>query len=197
MTEVDKEQIDAWKLEHGDIFMAAGREADYYYRTMTFGEFSRTLEIEELFGSEEAEEYIFKTVLLHPKDIKMDQVSAAVPTTVAQQVLAVSGFIDTEHSSVVLMEERENAQDMKSTVYAFVLSALPMYKVEDLEKMKLREICRMIALAEKVVSFTHQIVGSDGEITIQFGQNVGEEGPTEDSVDPIEAKLMEAMQQFQ
>jgi len=154
---------------------------EYLFRGLTVKE----IKLVEFFitkhlkSSFEIEEYCFETCLLHPRD-EMDYVSPGIVHNISEEVLIVSGITSAEYISFSMSQARERlSSDIILDIKSYILSAMPRYTDDELDKYTLLELIEKLILAEKILKLQAALAGMEADIELSFKLQGEEEPPAE------------------
>jgi hypothetical protein len=150
-------QVAEWKQQYGEVFSILVKEREYIFRALTWKEYDDIVASNPDWSTAEIEDHVVPLAILHPLDFNIDKVSAGLVTVLFQEISEVSGFGSAERVRYILEEEREAAGELRNTMKAFVLMAMPAYTSEYLDDLTLRQMCKLVALAEEVI-FVQQLM---------------------------------------
>lgn len=146
---MDFQQVSDWKRQYGEVFSASIRGCDYVFRALTLDEYGSFMDQSD--SAAETEERIAVTAVLSPPLDDLDSISAGIVTTLAEEILNVSGHGDPKRAKGVLDQKRYNASEANTYMKAFVIAAMPAYTIEDLGKFTYSQLAEKVAFAEKVI----------------------------------------------
>lgn len=174
---MDEETIRGWKKTYGQVFSVDARGEEHVFRPLTHREF---LDVRALgTDSAEAEEEIVAATLLHPAKIS-DRMPAGVITSMAQQIMEVSGFGSPAQMKATLEQKRAQiAGNPWSLMKALVLATIPAYTEEDLDNLTFDQLAAKVALGEQIIQIQQSSVGVEHEVKL-------------DIIDPEEREAQEA-----
>lgn len=178
-----EEQIIEWRKLYGDIYSVSERGKEYIFRTLTWGEFDTLSKEGKSISSAEQEDLIVKTTLLAPQE-DFDSLSAGVVTSICDVVLEFSGISNPKRAKAVLDDKRTVVDSVRYLMYAFVISAMPAYKMEDLDKLNFAQLATKLALAEKILEI-HKANADPQMMNVTFELT----DPEEEAVKEKEAAL--------
>lgn len=192
------EQISKWKQEYGKVLSASMFGDDYVFRVMKFRELR---EIQKIKDQTEAEDAIVERCLLFPSFKDLEDRVAGVVSSLAEEIIDFSCFMNPDRAKLILQEEKEKAEDVWTAMKSIVLMAMPSYKYDELDDMTFEEMSRLVALSEKVIRLNQQLMGVDSNFEFVLTEDGEEEEapqqeakPANPSQDPIAAKLHQAIQ---
>jgi hypothetical protein len=145
------------KAKYGRVFSARTESGVlFYFRLIT----KKELEIFSSMCSSEgddvtyhAKEYLAETAIVYPS---MEELSpkllAGELAALTPYVLELSGFTSMDYFTNKINEYEQGFEHSVSEIaVAFILSAMPAYKVKDIEDMTTDEVCRHIVMAEYIM----------------------------------------------
>jgi hypothetical protein len=140
-----------FKSQYDEVYQISTNGIDIVFRPLTYEEFDAFAISEEFTGNAETEDLIVEAVLLHPDIKTLQETSAGVITGVCEEVIEQSGFFNVRIASSKLEEARERASDVRFIIKSFILSAIPSYHPDDLDKKTFKQLCDLIALSEQIL----------------------------------------------
>lgn len=149
---------------------------EYLFRALTVKE----VKLVEFFISKgtkssfEIEEFCFEACLLHPRE-DMDDVSPGIVHNISEEVLVISGITSAEYIAHSMSSARQRlATDIILDIKSYILSAMPAYTDDELDKYTLLELIEKLILSEKILKLQAALAGMDAQIELSF-QLEGEE----------------------
>lgn len=142
------EQFVEWREKYGSYYLASFKQGDYFFRALTIGEHARILADKNL-STAELEDVFVSTALLHPG--VADNLPAGIYTSLADQILNVSGFGDAKRARWVLDQQREIYSGVVGLMKAFIIATQPAYKEEELDEFTFAQLAAKVALAERII----------------------------------------------
>ena len=146
MNEVDSNQIAEWKSKYGEIFAID----DCIFRSLTINE-HKALTIHREWDIAEAEDYIVKTTLLYP-EFSFLETKAGFITTLAEEILNLSGYGEVQFAKEKMTEARERCNEVINLMKIFIIAAIPAYNDEDLDRFTFAQLSFKVALAEQIIT---------------------------------------------
>lgn len=201
----DQEDIKRWKEEYGRIFSVHLVGIDFIFHALSYDqyeEFERRLENE---GATEAEEHILSSGLLHPLDVDFDSQPAGVVSTLAEEILDISGFSNPESAKEILEAKREEVEEVWGLMKSFVLATMPTYREEELNDLTFSEMAYKVALAESIIRVNQAVFGIENSVTLdlidpqeeestaQFKHNAQKKAGQASYQDPIAKRLRDSL----
>jgi len=178
---MEDETLIELKKRYKRIYSVEIKNVEYVFRALTFKEFD---EIANIYDSEsdsaEAEDVIVSLCTVYPYNLNLDRIPAGIITTLAGEILQVSGFLPGDtFTKEVLYKKREEAKEFRKMMYAFIIAAMPSYKKHELDEFTYEELAELLALAEKVIEVRQAEVGVENSgLHLNF-HGEEEEGPQE------------------
>jgi len=165
-----QEHIVAWKKEYGNIFSMTIGSTDFIFREITFNEFDDVQRYRESESSAAAEDYLVRMALLYPQmsDEDYDRVSAGVVTSIAEEILDMSGMGSPKRAKSVLDKHRNNTNEVRVLMKAFILATMSAYKEEELDYYTFDELAKKVVMAEQIIKVNQAAFGVDNEITLDL-----------------------------
>lgn len=155
---MEEDQLKAWKLEYRDVYSAEVGDKEYFYRALTLKEiedFDLTSADE---GTAELEDLYVEAAVLSPID--WDRIKPGHITALSRLVERVSGLGDVSVILETFTEERLTAEtDLTMMMKAFILAAIPSVTLQELDDSNIRQLIKVTALAEKVLTIQQQVSG--------------------------------------
>lgn len=169
--------IKSLRQEWPNLFIIETIDGYIIFRPTTKGEFS---EFSGLFQSlgDPVEDIIFKNCVVYPELSEEDigELHAGTVTTVANGIIAVSGFGDEEMFLGMLEKSREEMSLVDNQILAVLLKAFPYLTIEDINNLDIQKYTYMLALAETMLGTTLTIQKQDSNTNItEKGINFEEE----------------------
>jgi len=146
MEEPDGATIAGWKAQYGEVF-AIG---DYVFRALCVGEHSEILRHKD-WTAAEAEDYVVMTTILHPDFHEVENKRAGLISSLAEEVLNLSGYGDVGFARKTMDEARERAAQVVNLMKSFIIAGISVYTDEDLDKYTFTQLADKVALAEQIL----------------------------------------------
>lgn len=164
------EQFAEWREQYGSYYLASFRQGDYYFRALTVGEHARILADRDL-STAEIEDTFVSTALLSPEIA--DTLPAGIYTSLADQILNVSGFGDAKTAKRVLDEQRANYGGVVGLMKAFIIATQPTYREEELDDCTFAQLAAKVALAENIIKVQQAVLplasgGEEGQVKLNL-----------------------------
>lgn len=145
------DEIFQWKKRHGQIFSVGFRDEEYVFRAVTISEYYDLSLHKNDFSSADTEDAIVKAALLYPQKLDSDSAPAGLVSTLAEEILNISGFNDAKYAKSLVEEYRQNADDVWVLMKAIIIAAMPAYAEEHLDSLSFEQLAKKVVLAEKIL----------------------------------------------
>lgn len=168
---IDAEIIFGFKKKYGNIYSVEIKNWTLVFRELTFLEYDQVLAYQELEGYSfaDVEDLILSWSIIYPENFDIYKIPPGNVTTLAQDILDLSGFTSARIAKQILEEKRYLATEVKNLMKAFVLAAMPYYTPDQLESMTFSELAEKVALAEKIIEIKQGINGIEStELRLQL-----------------------------
>lgn len=153
---LDAEGIAKLKVEHGEVFAVTVGKVEYIFRALTFGEFNIIMNTEE--SSADTEDLVVETALLYPLDVNFDRLSAGAITSLAGEILDVSGFTDIDSCLQQMENARVKAGSAIAMMQAFVIASGQQYSAKEFDGFTFQTLADKVALAEQVLELQAEVM---------------------------------------
>ena len=139
------QQIEIWKEKYGAIFKIHVGGSDFIYRSLTISEYRYLLTQQE---SEAAQDWILNQVILHPHDMLQELEDPQI-LQLYNTIFQSSYFGDEEQidANVIVLRE-EYSTNLWKAVCIFILTAMPTYKIDELESLTVDKLLDLYMIAE-------------------------------------------------
>lgn len=166
----DEQQIREWKKQYGNIFSIAIGSVDFIFREITFAEFDDVYARQDSSDSAEAEDYLVRLALLYPtlSDEDYDKMPAGVVTSIAEEVIDVSGMGNPKRAKAMLEKHRENNNQVRNLMKAFILATMNAYREEELDDCTFDQLAKKVALSEQIIKINQTAFGVENELTLDL-----------------------------
>jgi len=134
---IDPSFIFEIKNKYGSIFETSIKKEIILFRELTFSEFDEISEFQKNGDSSNAdiEDLIIKYAVIYPHDFDSDKYPAGLVSSLAEEVLEESGFSSAKKAKHIVEQKREEANEVRSLMKAFVLATMPTFRPSDLDNM--------------------------------------------------------------
>ena len=156
---LDSELIFNLKNKYGNIYSVDIKKQTLIFRELTFKEHSQVLHYNELddCSSADVEDLILNFAIVYPENFDINKIPAGNVSSLAQSVLDISGITSARLAKSILEGKREEANEVKNLMKAFVLATMASYSPDQLEDMTFSELAGLVALAEKIIEIKQGI----------------------------------------
>lgn len=163
---MDAAAVKAWKQAYGQVYSVNIRGVDYVFRALSFAEFDR-LRLDSPESAVDAEDQVVDLALLHPAEGPPPTAAAGIISSLAEQIINVSGFGSPGRMKEVLGEKRQLAEgDVRTTMKAYVIATMPSYRDEELDLLTFDQLAAKVALAEQILKLQRAAI--DHEVTVDI-----------------------------
>lgn len=158
---IDSAIVSELKSKYGNVYAVTIKNIDVVFRELTFKEYDKILDLKdsEDFSSADIEDYIIEYSIVYPNDYNILSIPPGNVTSLANEILDISGFSSARLAKQTLELKRIEASEVKNLMKAFVLATISTYSPEDLEEMTFSQLAERVALAEKIVEIKQGING--------------------------------------
>lgn len=158
---LDAQSIIDFKNKYGSIYSVDIKGRTLVFRELTFKEYSNILNLKDIDDSSSAdiEDLILEYTIVYPDDFNLDTIPPGNISTLANDILDISGLTSAKLAKITLEEKRNQASEVKNLMKAFVLATISSYSPEDLENMTFSQLAERVALAEKIIEIKQNING--------------------------------------
>jgi hypothetical protein len=158
---LDTELIFNLKNKYGNIYSVDVKGSTLVFRELTFSEYDQILHYQEIEenSSADIEDLIIQFSIVYPENFDISRIPAGNVSALAQTVLDISGITSAKLAKGILEEKREQANEVKNLMKAFVLATIHSYSPEQLEEMTFSELAEKVALAEKIIEIRQGMNG--------------------------------------
>ncbi len=145
---MDNQELMRLKDIHWCIYETTIMDHKFIWRELSRSEFNKAV---RYFPDEhEREEFVCKACLIEPKEFDFSECYAGVPTTLAKQILAESGFSvePTGKLQRVLGKYRAEMESFQHQVSCIIHEAFPMLDIQNVETWSLEKTLWYYSRAE-------------------------------------------------
>lgn len=168
---LDPELVFNFKKKYGNIYSVQIKNYTLIFRELTFKEYNQVLYYKELEDSSSAdmEDQILTFSIIYPENFDIYKIPPGNVSSLAQDILDLSGFTSAKLAKNILEEKRYEATEVKNLMKAFVLATMAYYSPDQLDDMTFTELAEKVALAEKIIEIKQGINGiSPTELKLQL-----------------------------
>ena len=153
------------KAKHGRVFRAHIEGHGVYFRLLNRSEYDRAARLTDAEGklTPVGQEFILNTAVLSPDLSVFDNYPAGCLSGLAFKIAGLSAFDDLPAFANQLKERRLACGLLSEQVFIFIMRAMPVYKLEDLEKKPYDELARLLAMSEEIVGQRLPVQGAEVE----------------------------------
>ena len=162
MSQIPEYKIAELKDRYRAIYSIHNNGIDYVFRALSFKEFDSASNLEA--SSADQEEKVIDFCLLWPENVDLDTIPAGFVTSLADEILSVSGFTDISYSKQLLEQKRAEAmEDIRSTMKTFIVTAMPAIHPNEVDDMTFEEAVENVALAEQILKMHQNVNGMEDQ----------------------------------
>jgi len=158
---LDAELIFNLKNKYGNIYSVDIKNTTLVFRELTFSEYNKILSFKDLdnFSSADLEDTILSISIVYPENFDTMKIPPGNVSSLANDILDLSGFTSARVAKNILNQKRDEANEVKNLMKAFVLATISTYSPEDLEQMTFSQLAEKVAMAEKIIEIKQGING--------------------------------------
>jgi hypothetical protein len=158
---LDSQLIFELKNKYGNIYSVKIKDIILIFRELTFKEHSKILSYRDLndFSSADLEDIILEYTIVFPENYDTLKIPPGNVTSLANEILDISGFSSAKIAKQTLDNKRFNANEVKNLMKAFVLATINTYSPEQLDEFTFSQLAEKVALAEKIIEIKQGING--------------------------------------
>lgn len=159
------------KYKYGNLYSVTVKNIDLYFRELTFKEYEKILYLQESneHSYADIEDIVLQQAIVYPLDFDLNKVPPGIVSSLAEEVIDISGFSSAKTARRVLLAKREQANEVKNLMKAFVLATISSYSPDDLEDMTFSQLAEKVALSEKIIEIKQNINGIEStNITLEL-----------------------------
>lgn len=156
---IDSDTLFSLKQKYGNIYSVDIKGQPCVFRELTFSEYNKILYLKDLedYSSADVEDVILEYSVVYPDNFDINRIPPGYVSSLAGNVLDISGITSVKLAKTILEEKREEANEVKSLMKAFVLATITSYTPEQLEAMTFSELAEKVALSEKIIEVKQAI----------------------------------------
>lgn len=158
---IDTEVLLALKQKHGPLYNTQVKGFDLLFKELTFAQYDEivTIQNSEGYSSADAEDIILQRTIVYPENFDIYKIPAGAISALSQEILDASGFASARVAKRVLEKKRNEANEVRFLMKAFVLATIHTYSPEDLDNMTFSELSSKVVLAEKIIEVQQSVYG--------------------------------------
>ena len=117
---LDSQLIFDLKNRYGNIYSVNIKNKDIIFRELTFKEYNKILYYKDLedFSSADVEDLVLEFTIVYPEDFDIARIPPGNVSSLAQEVLDISGITSAKLAKRILQEKREEATEVKNLMKA-------------------------------------------------------------------------------
>lgn len=154
---IDSNLLLQWRAQYKTLYSTVVGNVEYVFRALTFREYDQ-LNADQI-DIPDIEEMVIQMAVLSPVDIDFDRVKPGYITSLAEEIIEISGFSDIASARVILEQKREAAQSFRINMKAFVLATQPNTNEDSLDDLTFSELAEKVAMAERIIAIQQAIIG--------------------------------------
>jgi len=149
------------KSKYGSLYSVYVKNTELIFRELTFFEYEKINYLDKSSDATYAdvEDFIIETAIVHPEDFDINKIPPGNVSILSQEILDISGFHSAKIAKNIMDLKREQSNEVKSLMKAFVLATITAYSPEDLENMTFSQLAEKVALSEKVIEIRQGMNG--------------------------------------
>jgi len=167
-----KDVIGELKTKYSHIYSVSDEDGtEYLFRSLTLKEVKlvEAFIINQIKNTIEIEDYCLETCLLYPTDVDLDDLAPGTAKQIAEEILRVSGAADADYIIHSMLDTRMRLDgDILLDVKSYIISAMPQYTDNELDKYTLLELIEKLILAEKILTLQSQLAGVEQKIELRI-----------------------------
>lgn len=168
---IDSDLVFELKNKYGKLYSVKIKENTVIFRELTFKEFNKISYLQTLedFSYADIEDVILSYAVVYPLNFDTMKIPAGVVSSLAEEILDISGFFSVKIAKAILEDKRHQANEVKNLMKAFVLATISTYTPDQLEEMTFSELAEKVALSEKIIEIKQNINGMEStDLTLQL-----------------------------
>lgn len=178
------------KTQYSHIYSVSDNSGtEYLFRSLSLKEVKLVeyFITKNLKTSVELEDFCLENCLLYP-EVNLDRIQPGVVKQIADEILVVSGVTNAEYIAHSMRSTRDRlAGDIILDIKSYIISAIPRYTDEELDKFSLLELIEKLVLSEKILKLQAALAGFESNIQLNF-EIEGEEEVEYETVQQPKAK---------
>lgn len=161
---MNEEVLQDWEEQFGTIHNIEIGGVEYFYRELSVNEIE-WINAHEDWTDVDIEDAYVSAALIYPQsdlsNIKAGYVSQLAAAIMQDSSASTEGILHLFDFMQSLREASET--DVVMTMKAFILSAMPSYREEDLMQLTMDQLAKKVILSEKILSFNQAVNGIPSE----------------------------------
>lgn len=158
---LDADTLVQLKKKYGRLFTVTVKGFDIVFKELTFAEYDEiySYQVSPDFSSAEAEDIILQYAIVYPQNFDIYKIPAGAVSELASEIINFSGFASARIAKQTVEAEREQANEVRNLMKAFIMATMSSYTEEDLDQLTFSEMAKKLALAEKIIEIKQSING--------------------------------------
>jgi len=158
---MEAEKIFELKSKYGNIYSIKVKDYNLIFRELTFKEYDKILYLKDLeeYSSADIEDFILEYALVYPENFDINKIPPGNISSLAQNVLDQSALTSVSLAISILDIKRQEVNQVKNLMKAFVLATISSYTPEQLDEMTFTQLSYNVALSEKIIEIKQGING--------------------------------------
>jgi len=206
---MNSEKIFELKNTYGNVYSVKIKNYDLIFRELTFKEYDEILYLKDLedYSSADIEDLILNFAIVYPEDFDINKIPPGNVSSLAQNVLDQSALTSVSLASSILDEKRNQINQVKNLMKAFVLATISTYSPDELDLMTFSQLAYNVALSEKIIEIRQamngvqpsnislQLIDPNEQAQSQLSGNKNKKSVVDENLvhDPIAQKLWGAV----
>lgn len=193
---MDPNIISELKTKYSHIYSVSDEDGtEYLFRSLTLEEV-RLVEyfiVNRLKTGIEIEDHCLETCILYPENLDLDEVAPGTAQQISEEILRISGIADANYVITSMLNTRAKMDsDILIDIKSYIISAMPSYNDNELDKFTLLELIEKLILSEKILTLQSQLAGVDQKIELNIERIDGEENIPEEEYEVVRKKTSKA-----
>lgn len=160
------------KSQYNNVYSVSDNTgAEYFFRALTLKEIKlvETFIQYGLKNAIEIETFCLENCLLYPEDLDPDDILPGTAAQISEEILRVSGVTDASYILELMDVTRSRLNsDILTNIKAYIISAIPAYKEEDLVEFTLLELIEKLILSESILTLQSSLAGIDNQVQVNL-----------------------------
>jgi len=149
------------KSKYGSLYSISVKETELIFRELTFFEYEKINYLDQSKNATYAdiEDFIIETAIVYPENFDINKIPPGNVSILSQEILDISGFHSAKIAKNIMDLKRQESNEVKNLMKAFVLATITSYSPEDLENMTFSQLAEKVALSERVIEIRQGMNG--------------------------------------
>lgn len=161
---ITQEQIIELKQKYDEVFEVKVGKQTYYFRALTIAEYNEFTDLG--ISSGDLEDIIVERAILFPTN-GLDYIQPGAITSLSNEILEESGFASIDKVKEELVLARDETGTIMEMMKCIILAAMPSYRYDQLEDYTLKQITKLVGIAESILEIQATVAAGEG-ITMSF-----------------------------